>query len=99
MRLQEERYRDLNLEEYVVAATEFDAAWAMALGLHEASVRISMNNSSGCDDIPGDLVPLEDFDYFNDRMGCVLRDSFQAVNFNGITVIVGMINYWTPNFG
>ena len=93
MRLQEERYRDLNLEEYVVAVTEFDAAWAMALGLHEASVRISTNDSSGCDDLPGDLLPLEDFDYLNDKMGCVLRDSFQTVNFSGITVIVGMLNF------
>ncbi len=87
MRLQQERYRDLNLTEYVTAATEFDAAWAMALGLHEASVRVSMNDSTGCDHLPGKLLPLEEFNYLNDRMGCVLRNSFQKVNFSGVTVM------------
>ncbi len=70
----------------VVAGTEFDAAWAMAQGLHIASEKVSMNDSSGCDDLLGELVPLENFDYMNDKMGCVLRKSFQQVNFHGITV-------------
>ena len=85
-RLQEERYQDLNLTEFIIAGTEFDATWAMALGLHIASLRISMNDSSGCEDLPGELVSLEEFDYLNDKMGCVLRNSFQQVNFTGITV-------------
>ena len=85
-RIQEERYQDLNLMEFRVAVTEFDATWAMALGLHMASLKVSMNDSRGCEDVPGELVPLEDFTYINDKMGCVLRNSFQQVNFTGITV-------------
>jgi len=85
-RLNEERYQTQNLTEFVLAGAEFDAVWAMALGLHNASQRVRVNDSSGCDYLPGELVPLEDFDYLNDRMGCVLRDSFQHVSFRGITV-------------
>ncbi len=85
-RLQEERYQTLNLTDFIVAGSEFDATWAMALGLHNASERVRVNDSSGCDHLPGELAPLEDFDYLNDRMGCVLRISFQQVNFRGITV-------------
>ena len=58
----------------------------MALGLHNASERVKINDSSGCDHLPGELVPLEHFDYLNDKMGCVLRNSFQHVSFRGITV-------------
>ena len=58
----------------------------MALGLHNASERVRVNDSSGCGHLPGKLVPLEKFDYLNDRMGCVLRNSFQQVSFRGITV-------------
>lgn len=76
----------MNLTEFIVAESEFDAIWVMALGLHSASERVRMNDSSGCDHLPGELVPLEEFDYVNDRMGCVLRNSFQQVRFRGITV-------------
>ena len=58
----------------------------MALGLHEAAERVRLNSSDGCEHLSGSLVPLEDFTYLNDRMGCVLRESFQQVNFTGITV-------------
>ena len=85
-RLQEEYYQEQNLREIFLAGTEFDAAWAMAEGLHIASEKVSMNDSSGCDGLLGELVPLENFDYKNDKMGCVLRKSFHQVNFHGITV-------------
>lgn len=84
-RLKEERYREQNLTEFILAGSEFDAAWAMAIGLHNASERVSRNESTECDHLPGELVPLENFDYLNDRMGCVLRKSFQEVSFCGIT--------------
>lgn len=79
-------YKEQNLTEVVVAGTEFDAAWAMAQGLHIASEKVTMNDSNGCNHLLGELVPLENFDYKNDKMGCVLRKSFQQVNFTGITV-------------
>ena len=83
-RLQEEHYQDLT--EFILAGSEYDAMWAMALGLHEASERVQINDSSGCDHLPGELVPLEQFDYLNEKMGCVFRESFQRVTFRGITV-------------
>ena len=82
--LQEERYQKLT--EFILSGSLYDATWAMALGLHIASEMVMMNNSSGCDHVPGRLVPLEDFDYMNGRMGCVLRKSFHQVHFHGITV-------------
>ena len=58
----------------------------MALGLDIASERVNRNDSSGCGHLPGELVPLENFTYKNEMMGCVLRNSFHQVNFSGITV-------------
>ena len=75
-----------NLTEFILSGSLYDATWAMALGLHAASERVRMNDSSGCGHLPGELVPLEEFDYHNERMGCVLHDSFHQVDFNGITV-------------
>lgn len=85
-RLEEKHYQAQNLTEFILSGTEFDAVWAMALGLHHASKRAQINDSRGCDNLPGELVPLEDFDYLNKRMGCVFESSFQEVNFTGITV-------------
>ena len=45
-----------------------------------------MRNDSGCEGLPGDLVPLEKFDYTNERVGCILRQGFAEVNFFGLTV-------------
>ena len=67
------------------AGVAYDAAWAIAVGLHIASERVKMNDSSECDHLPGELVPLEKFEYRNARMGCVLQRSIAGVNFIGIT--------------
>ena len=45
-----------------------------------------MGNDSGCENLPGELVPLEKFDYTNEKVGCILRQGFAEVNFLGITV-------------
>ena len=58
----------------------------MAIGLDNAMKRIAVENDSGCEGLPGDLVPLEQFDYTNEKMGCLLRQGFAEVNFFGITV-------------
>ena len=81
-----EPYKSQNLTEFIISGSEFDATWAMALGLQNASERVRRNDSRGCDHLPGRLVPLEDLDYMNQRMGCVLIDSFQHVRFPGVTV-------------
>ena len=69
-----------------VAGVAYDAVWAMAIGLDTASKRVHMGNESGCEHLPGDLVPPEEFDYSNAKMGCVLEKSFSETSFIGITV-------------
>ena len=64
----------------------FDVVWAMALGLDATAQRIAQGNNSGCGHLPGDLVPLEDFDYSNKRLGCLMRQSMRNLNFTGLTV-------------
>ena len=85
-RLRSVEYRDMNLTEFILSGSLFDAMWALAIGLNTTATRVASNDSNGCDHLPGELVPLEDFDYSNEVMGCVLRDSFQRVNFVGVTV-------------
>ena len=77
-------YRDYaSLTFYGVA---YDAMWAMAVGLHNAAVRVSTQNYSGCDNKLGQVTSLEDFDYFNQKMGCIFKYAFQDIHFHGITV-------------
>ena len=45
-----------------------------------------MNDSSGCEDYHGELVPLEEFNYRNKMMGCVILRSMGNVKLAGITV-------------
>ena len=85
-RLQTEHYQSQNISEFILSGSSYDAVWAMALGLHYASERVKANDSSGCNHLTGNLVTLENFDYHNELMGCVLRKSFHQVNFTGITV-------------
>ena len=68
------------------AGLAYDTVWALAHGLDRAVDAIVKNDSSGCEDLPGDLVPLEKFNYQNEKMGCVLRKSIGNVHFPGITV-------------
>ena len=81
-----EYYQAQNLTEFILSGSSYDAVWALALGLHYASERVSSNDSNGCDHLSGNLVSLERFDYKNELMGCILRKSFHQVTFTGITV-------------
>ena len=85
-RIQNIRYQAQNISEFILSGSSYDAVWAMALGLHSASERVRKNDSSGCEQLSGNLVKLEHFDYQNTMMGCILRQSFHEVNFMGITV-------------
>ena len=75
-----------NLTKLGAAGAAFDAVWAIATGLHNASERVKINDTNGCDHLPGELVPLEEFNYRNQRMGCVLQRSIAEVNIAGVTV-------------
>ena len=69
-----------------LAGTAYDSMWSIALGLDRASKKIASGNDSGCSHLPGDLVPLEKFDYFNEKVGCIMKQSMDEIAFNGITV-------------
>ena len=71
-----------------LAGVPFDTIWALALGLDAAVQRIAQNNESdsGCGDLPGDLVPLEEFNYTNEKLGCIMRQSMSNLEFTGMTV-------------
>ena len=81
-----EYYQEENFTEFILSGSSYDAVWALALGLHIASEKVSKNDSSGCSHHSGNLVQLEEFDYKNDLMGCILQKSFHEVKFTGITV-------------
>lgn len=66
----------------------YDAMWSMAVGLHNAALKVSIANSTECQDKPGQIVPLENFDYSNEKMGCILRRAFEDIRFAGITVSI-----------
>ena len=66
----------------------YDAMWAIALGLNTTLTRIQSNDTRGCEDVPGEIVPLEDFEYSNAKMGCLLRESYHQTSFSGVTVSV-----------
>ncbi|XP_019849367.1 PREDICTED: gamma-aminobutyric acid type B receptor subunit 2-like [Amphimedon queenslandica] len=74
-----------NLMLLSLSGVAFDGVWAIAVGLDLASQRLSSGNVSGCEDVPGNLVPLEQFDYTNMKLGCIIRQSFSEVNFLGLT--------------
>ena len=69
-----------------IAGLAFDVVWAMALGLNDTAQRIARNDDSGCKHLSGDLLPLEDFDYTNERLGCLMQQSMRHLNFTGLTV-------------
>ena len=48
-RLGAERYRDMNLTDFILSGSLYDAMWAIAIGLHNASVHVARNDSIGCD--------------------------------------------------
>ena len=77
-------YRDYPMLAFFGVA--YDAMWAMAVGLHNAAVRVSNHNDTGCEHEPGDITPLEDFDYTNQKMGCIFKRAFEEIQFTGITV-------------
>ena len=68
------------------AGVAYDTIWSIALGLDRAVDRINDNNDTGCENVTGELVPLEEFDYSNEKMGCLFYQCFREIEFLGITV-------------
>ena len=60
--------------------------WSIAIGLDIALKKITAGNESGCEHLYGELVALEMFAHANEKLGCIMRKSFDEVMFTGITV-------------
>ena len=68
----------------------YDALWVLAWALHGTDAMIKSQNieGTGCENATGSLVPLENFDYSNEKIGCLIRWNIQQTNFFGVTVSV-----------
>ena len=75
-----------------VYAMAFDSIWVLAVALnHTEIMRMTKTtqeviNKTDCVDLEGDLVPLNEFNYSNEFMGCVINYNFQNVDFIGVSV-------------
>ena len=70
------------------AAQLYDDLWGLALALNATMSMVSDGdiNQTGCGDMPGELVPLEDFTYNNSMMGCLFTWHLRQTNFSGVSV-------------
>ena len=87
--LYENRSIHLGYTPTLVRGIAYDAMWVLALGLNRTQ-EMFLNNYNvaeiGCDGLDGGLVPLEQFNYSNGVMGCVMRWNLQQTNFSGVSV-------------
>ena len=70
----------------------FDAMWTVARVLNYTEEMRLQNISKSdpeleeCGHLPGELVPLNKFNYSNAFMGCVIKSNYHKVNFTGVSV-------------
>lgn len=58
----------------------------IALNKTLAAVESGDISGTGCDEVPGSLEPLENFNYTNEKMGCLIQWNLQQTNFSGVSV-------------
>ena len=66
----------------------YDVLWVLALALNGTNAMVNSGdiNGTGCEGVSGSLVPLEEFNYSNSKMGCLMQWNIQQINFSGLTV-------------
>ena len=66
----------------------YDVLWVLAKGLNSTMAMIESGDigHTGCEQIPGSLVNLEDFNHTNVKMGCLIRWNLENTNFLGVSV-------------
>ena len=68
----------------------YDVIWMLALALNKTLSMVDAGNLSvigtGCENVTGSLVPLEEFSYSNEKMGCLMQWNLQRTNFSGVSV-------------
>ena len=77
----------------VYAGIMYDVIWVLALALNNTMTMIGSGdinesdiNETNCGNIPGSLLPLEQFTYSNEKVGCLIQWNLQQTNFTGVTV-------------
>ena len=70
------------------AAQLHDDVWGLALALNTTMTMVNANNitGTGCENLVGDLVPLEQFTYDNSKMGCLITRNLRHIEFSGVSV-------------
>ena len=70
------------------AAQLHDDVWGLALALNTTMTMVNTNNitGTGCENLVGDLVPLEQFTYNNAKMGCLITWNLRNIEFSGVSV-------------
>ena len=85
-----EKYENRTDSEYdrVLAGVMYDVVWVLALALNKTMTMISSSDISqtDCEGVPGETVPLEQFNYTNEKIGCLVQWNLQQTNFNGVSV-------------
>ena len=71
-----------------VGAFAYDAVWAMAFALNATTSTINSQDISntGCENASGMLVSLEEFNYTNKKLGCLIQFHLQNTYFIGVSV-------------
>ena len=66
----------------------YDIMWMLAIALNNtmSMVRSGDISETGCGNVPGSLVPLEEFNYTNERMGCLIQWNLQTTDYTGVSV-------------
>ena len=78
---------DLNLAYQLEAPHAFDAVWALALAMDNASRSLSSDDIGYCNNTRvTENIPLENYTFYNDRIECLLNRSLNNMEFEGVSV-------------
>lgn len=90
-KMYEERLETTNFKVTIAYTMAFDAVWTLALALNSTeSMRLqNTDDPFNCSvDNTGQLVALNEFNYSNSYMGCIIKHNMHQVEFLGVTVSV-----------
>lgn len=79
----------------------YDVTWVLATALNNTMTMIANNvsiNGTDCEDVPGSLVPLEEFTYANEKMGCLIQWNIKRTSFLGVSVSPNIYAVSVPGF-
>ena len=84
----EKRGRDGGYNTITHGIRLYDGLWALGFALNRTMAMVNSGDISQtiCQNVPGSLVPLDQFTYSNELMGCLIQWSLQVTNFSGLTV-------------